>query len=209
MNQSGIVLPKLIAIVFLVIVSVIVCMIVINLIPEEKPNYVTYEESDNPEIILNGGYVVYTEMNGEYEELGASAYTKDGRNISNLIQTSVYEDNRVRSEADTSKFTTYRIFYSVSDPDNSKLVTSVSRVVKIVDREAPKITLPTTVTITKSEVNDYDLKEGIEVTDNSGDYDLSYEGTLKEKAGDYIITYTATDKSGNKTVRKRLIKVTN
>ena len=196
--------PKLIAIIFLSFLAVIVILIIKALIPEPEPNYVVYEKSDKPEIMLNGGYVTYTEMGGEYQELGATAISKDGKNISNYINLSIYEENRLRSEIDTSKFTTYRVFYSVSYKGK---ITSVSRVVKIIDTEGPKITLPTTQTISVNEVSNYDLQTGVKVTDNSGEYDLKYDNTLKEKAGDYIITYTATDKSGNKTVRKRLIKV--
>ena len=202
--MKGFTLPQVIALIFLILIGSLIIVFIINLLPEKKPNYVVYEKSDKPEIILNGGYVVYTEMNKEYEELGAKAFTKDGKNISNKLETFIYEENRLRSEIDTSKFTTYRVFYSVSYKGK---ITSVSRVVKIIDTEGPKITLPTTQTISVNEVSNYDLQSGVKVTDNSGEYDLKYDNTLKEKVGDYIITYTATDKSGNKTVRKRLIKV--
>ena len=58
-----------------------------------------------------------------------------------------------------------------------------------------------------NEVANFDLEAGVSVTDEDKNVNLTYDNTLKAEVGSYIITYEATDSSGNKATRKRLIKV--
>ena len=208
MNQNGFTLPQVVALVFIILVAIVVILIVKNFIPEEEAVYVEYEETDKPEITLNGSYTEYVQMNEEYEEKGVSAITQSGKNVSNYVVKTIYEGNHVVTSLDTSKFNTYKINYTVTDPDNKSLTTTVSRVVIVTDSTSPKISFPETKTITGAEALSYDLEEGVIVTDNSGEVTFTYDNTLMPVSGDYVITYKATDSSGNKTTRKRLIKVT-
>lgn len=208
MNQNGFTLPQVVALVFIILVAIVVILIVKNFIPEEEAVYVEYEEIDKPEITLNGSYTEYVQMNEEYEEKGVVATTQNGKNVSNYVVKTIYEGNHVVTSLDTSKFNTYKINYTVTDPDNKSLTTTVSRVVIVTDSTSPKISFPETKTITGAEALSYDLEEGVIVTDNSGEVTFTYDNTLMPVSGDYVITYKATDSSGNKTTRKRLIKVT-
>lgn len=207
MNQQGLTIPQIIALIFLAFVIILAILIIRNIMPEPQVEYVEYEASDEPEIVLKGSYVEYVEMNDTYNDPGATATSQSGKNLSNYIVQTIYEDNRVVTTLDTSKFNTYRITYAVTDPDDKSLTATVSRVVIVIDSSSPKISLPETETITSSEVMAYDLEEGVVVTDNSGHVTLTYDNTLTPVSGDYVITYKAQDSSGNTTTRKRLIKV--
>lgn len=208
MRANGFTIPQIVALIFLAIVIVLIVIFVGKVIPSKEVVYVEYEESDKPEIILNGSYVEYIEMNDIYEDKGVTAVNRDGKNISNYIIKTIYEDNSVVTTLDTSNFNTYKIRYEVTDPDDKSLVGTASRVVIVIDSTAPKISLPETQTITSSEVLTYDLEKDVVATDNSGTVTLTYDNTLMPIDGEYVITYKAVDSSGNQTTRKRLIKVT-
>ena len=208
MNNNGLTIPQIVALVFIIFISFIIGLIVWNFIPEEEISYIEYENTDKPEIVLNGSYTEYVQMNTTYEDKGVIATSQSGKNISNYVIKTIYENNRVVTSLDTSEFNTYKINYTVTDPDDNTLTTTVSRVVIVIDSTSPEVSLPETQTITSAEVLTYDLEEGVIVTDNSGEVTYTYDNTLMPLSGDYIITYIASDSSGNKTTRKRLIKVT-
>ena len=207
MNNKGLTIAQIIALLFIAFVIIIVILVVKNFPKQEKVDYLKYKTSNKPEIVLNGSYVEYAHINTLYEDKGASATSKSGKNISNYIIKTIYKGDRVVTSLDTSDFNTYKINYTVTDPDNNSLTTTISRVVIVIDDVPPKINLPKTQTITSSEVLTYDLEAGVTVTDNWEKVSLTYNNPLKPLSGDYIVTYKAIDKSGNKAIRKRLIKV--
>ena len=94
--------------------------------------------------------------------------------------------------------------------------TSSTRTVIIRDTEAPQIALQKETTISANQVNGYDLREGLIVTDNYDNEINSYNeskvkinSSLSNIPGKYVVTYTVTDGSGNQTTERRVIIVEN
>lgn len=207
MNEKGITIYQVIALIFVVFICLISFFVIKNFTSKDDTAYVKYEKSSNPNILLLGSYVEYVSMNGKYEEKGVVAYSKSGKNISNYVTTKIYTDDHIVVDIDTSKFKTYKITYTAVDPDDSSLSSTVSRILIVTDTTAPKISLPKTQIITSNDVLSYDLREGVIVSDNSGNVTVTNDNPLKNKPGKYIVTYKAKDSYGNTTIRKRLIKV--
>lgn len=159
----------------------------------EKITYLKYDENGN-NILLNGSYL-------EYIELGTN-YVDQGIDTKEFYVISYFSNNREVTAIDTSNLGTYKVVYTLPD---SKTLT---RTVIVSDNESPHISVPAEQTITSAEAVSFDLSTGVVATDNSGEVNLTYDNTLSTIPGNYIINYEATDNSGNKTIRKRLIKVT-
>lgn len=158
----------------------------------EKIEYVTYDKTKN-NILLNGDYLEYVNLGEEYKEKGLN--TKE-----DYIPIYYLNGNEV-SEIDTSNFGSYQVKYYLKDNK------TINKTVIIIDTQAPSISIPDKQTINSAEAASFDLNEGVTATDNSGNVQITFNNTLSTIPGDYIITYEATDNSGNKTIRKRLIKV--
>lgn len=172
---------------------------------KEEIDYIKYEKKGNLELTLNGDYVEYQQISKKYKEKGIKA-TADGLPQKD-INIRYIKNNRAYSFVDTEVLGNYLVTYTVVNPFDKDEVKSINRVVIIVDTKKPKITVPEKQTIKTTDVKDFNPKTNVTVTDNSGSANLTYENTLKEEKGTYVITYTATDKSGNKSTKKRLIKV--
>ena len=163
-------------------------------------------DKDAPIIFLNGSYVTYVEPNSKYEELGI--YSDD--DIDYDIEYYKVNDNgeTLVTEIDSTGLYKYKVIYTATN--ESGKTSNIYRTVIIKDNEAPVITVPITQTILSSEVEGYDLMEGVSVTDNSGESIIpTVSGSLKSAAGSYVITYKAIDSSGNKKTKKRTIIVEN
>lgn len=163
----------------------------------------TNVKNDGFTLNINGDFVTYAEVNGEYNEEGATAYV-DGQNISDDIVVSYYQNNSQVSRIDTSISSTYIVRYEVASGGENKAVT---RVVIVTDNKEPNLSVPDTVTITCDEVASYDVENGVIATDNAGETSFECENTLSGVPGDYVIKCTARDSRGNETTRNRLIKV--
>ena len=170
-------------------------------------------DNNSPIIVLNGNYVEYinvnsneTEINNNLIQNGAKAYSSTGEELTE-ITTQIKIGETEKTSIKTNTLDTYEITYTVTD--NGK-TTSATRTVIIRDTEAPTITLPKETTITASQVNGYNLREGVTVTDNY-DYNptLTINSGLSDIPGKYVVTYTATDSSGNQTTERRVIIVEN
>lgn len=181
--------------------------LVFKLVTQENVSskYLSYQKEDS-ELTINGDYLVYVELGSEYKDLGARATNDKGQDLSKKIGVSYYRNGSVCSKIDTNILGNYLINYKVVDY-KSKSVKEAWRVVIVRDTKSPKIVVPNVQTIKVSDVKNFDLLKGVSVSDKSDDVDFRYENTLKDVPGDYIVTYTAIDSSGNKSVKKRLIKV--
>ena len=167
---------------------------------------VTENVDDNsPIIVINGSYIEYVEVNSTYEEKGAKAQTSTGQRIDN-ISIQIKQNNQEKTSVDTSQLLTYNVIYSATDTNGK--TTSVTRTVIVRDSKAPTITFPTETTLIANQVNGYDLRQSVIVSDN---YDtnttLSINSGLSNLPGKYVVTYTAKDSSGNEITERRVIIV--
>ena len=133
--DKGFTLPQIIALIFLVLIGILVIFIVKNMAPKKEMPYINYQHDDNPEIILNGSFLEYVPLNSQYVEKGALAVNKSGTNISNYIVKTIYLDNHVLTTINTKTPNVYKIVYTVTDPNDATLTTTVSRVVVVTKKE--------------------------------------------------------------------------
>ncbi len=162
------------------------------------------ENEDAPVIRLNGSYIEYVEINDVYEEKGATAYSKDGKELTVSSPQIKLNDKEV-GKIDTSVSNTYKLIYTVTD---NEITTTSIRTVVVRDTIAPVISIPDESTITIAQVNGYDVNRGVYAVDNSNEkITVKSESTLSNIPGKYIILYTASDSSGNKSTAKRIISV--
>lgn len=176
-------------------------------------------DNNSPIIVLNGNYVEYinvnsneTEINNNLIQNGAKAYSSTGEELTN-ITTQIKIGETEKTSIKTNTLDTYEITYTVTD--NGK-TTSATRTVIIRDTEAPQIALQKETTISANQVNGYDLREGLIVTDNYDNELNAYNeskvkinSSLSNIPGKYVVTYTVTDGSGNQTTERRVIIVEN
>ena len=193
----------------LVIIFFIILLIrikIFNYLNRDEAKEILQNENvkkDDFTLRLNGDFLVYVGEMNKYKELGAKAYD-DGKNISDGIAISYFKDGRQVSGIDTEKSGYYTVKYEVSNDVELK---EASRVVIVYDNKKPRLVMPDTVSIFTNEVLEYDVYEGVIATDNSGKVSLKCDNNLKNEPGNYVISCRAKDKSGNETVKKRLIKV--
>lgn len=191
-----------------IVIIILICLFVIN----KTVNYInrpkeivqnTNVKNDGFTLNINGDYIIYTNLNEKYEEEGATAYI-DGKNISDEIVVSYYQNDSQVTNINTASSGTYTVKYEVSSGGINK---SVTRVVIVTDGKAPSLSVPDTVTITSDEVASYDVESGVVATDNSGKVSFECQNTLSMIPDDYVIKCSAIDSRGNVTTRNRLIKV--
>ena len=167
--------------------------------------FATTFDENAPTIVLSGDYIQYVEIHSPYVEKGAFAKSTSGSDITSTIRREYYHENTEISEIRTDTFATYTVHYIVTENGvSSKAI----RTIIIRDTTAPELTIPGNVTITQDEVANFDVMTGVSAHDNSGlSVDIKVQSQLASVSGKYIITYMAIDKSGNKTVKKRIITV--
>lgn len=170
-------------------------------------NVITNTEitNESPSILLNGLSVETVEVGSKYQEKGAVATDSKGTNLSN-IQIIYYENGKQVATVDTTKLNTYTVEYSVTDLSKN-LTTIITRTVIVKDSEAPVIILPNKVTISSSEATNYDLLEGVIITDNSGENIKPEISGFDTSKGEKIVSYKACDSSFNCTTEKRIIDI--
>ena len=164
-------------------------------------------DSNSPILVLNGNYIEYVDVNSTYQEKGATAKSATGETLDD-ISIQIKLDDEEKSSIDTSQLLTYTVIYSVTD--SRGLTTSATRTVIVRDNKAPQITFPTETTLLANQVNGYDLRQSVIVSDN---YDqnptITINSGLSNRPGKYVVTYTAKDLSGNETTERRIIIVEN
>ena len=161
-------------------------------------------DQNSPIIILNGNYIEYVEINGQFSDPGVKAYAPDGSMIDN-ISSQILLSGR-ETVLNTSQKDTYEIKYSVTYGGKTYFAT---RTVIVRDTEAPIITLPKETTIHASELASFDIMAGVTATDNyDSNPSLTTNSSLTNIPGKYVITYKAKDSSNNETIERRVITVT-
>lgn len=153
----------------------------------------------------DGNYILNVNLNDEYREENIKAVSYNGIDLSNKVKKYITLNDITVDEIDTSKNNIYKINYVVVDEDGNPASSIVNIIIS--DNEAPAIELPTNNKIS-SDVESFDLLEGIICTDNSGTCNISYSGEIKYKVkGKYIIEYKGVDPSGNTKIQKRVITI--
>lgn len=196
----------LITLIFIFLIILFIGVKVINYINRPAAKEVLQNadvKQDGFTLVINGNFLTYVGINEKYEDAGAKAY-KNGKDISSKIAVSYYMDDKQVSDIDTTNVGNYVVKYEVYD---GKVLKEATRVVVVKDNKAPRLTVPDTVTITSDEVMNYDVTEGVLATDNSGNVKFECDNNLTRKPGNYIVECIAEDNNGNKTMKKRLIKV--
>ena len=145
---------------------------------------------------INNGVVTYLDftLDNLYPDLSIEVISQKTGNITTYLPETVLD--------------TYVIKYAYMAEDGKTYY--AERTVKIGDNEAPVIVVnPAEITLPITN-NNYDVRSGVTVTDNSGVLpNLTVSTNLRlGKVGEYVVNYTAVDKSGNKSVAKRIVKIT-
>ena len=140
-----------------------------------------------PFIYLRGKNPIHIDQYEEYVEPGYTAKNESGVDITSNV--------KVTNNIDNTEFGNYVVKYTVTNNGISK---TKKRTVIVDDTEKPVITGPSTTVIDNS-VDNYDILDGMDVTDNSGEtINLETVGNLSLGLnGTYYITYFATDSAGN------------
>ena len=168
--------------------------------------YEVTENGDNkndynliPSMRINGNTLEYVEINSTYDDLGVTSVDSNGNVLSNSVVSTV-------PTLDVSQKGTYLRSYTI----NSGVYTNtVYRTIVVRDTTGPVIAYPGDLTLTLSQVNSYDFKSDITVTDNSGDeVEVTVTDNINAIAGSYTVEYKATDSSGNVTTKLRKVVVT-
>lgn len=153
-------------------------------------------DSTAPLITLNGGISQNVEINTPYQELGATA---ESRNHDALkVNIRVTKDGKDTS-MDTSVLGSYEIIYSASADGKTS---TIKRRVNIVDTIAPVLVCSTceSLTISVESSKDYILPT-VTATDNSvkGNLTVTKIGSFSSVIpGRKVVTYEAIDASGNR-----------
>ena len=140
-----------------------------------------------PFIYLRGKNPIHIDQYEEYVEPGYTAKNESGVDITSSVV--------VTNNINNTEFGNYVVKYTITNNGISK---TKKRTVIVDDKEKPVITGPSTTVIYNS-VDNYDILDGMEVTDNSGEtINLETVGNLSLGLnGTYYITYFATDSAGN------------
>ena len=173
-------------------------------VDEESGSEITDEVNENaPVIVLNGSHIQFVEINAEYNEQGAKAKDKYG-NVLNDIDIVYQKNNGEVPRVDTTSFATYTVIYSVT---NNSYTSRITRTVIVRDTTPPDLVIPDNIELTASQLNSFDILEGVSAKDNSGEtINVSTNG-FDRLATDKIVEYTACDSRNNCTTKRRLIKI--
>lgn len=143
-----------------------------------------------PHIKLKGNSVVVINYKEKYKEPGYSAYYRN-----KLINKNV----KVNGSINNKKLGTYSLEYIVR---KGRLSRRVSRVVKVVDKSSPDISLVNGDLVSVCPNHEYD-EDGYKAIDN---YDGDITNKVKVIKGKDFISYVVADKSGNKkSVKRKLV----
>lgn len=161
---------------------------------------VTVVDKESPVIKLKGKTNCVINFGNKYIEPGYTAIDAYEGDLTKKV--------KVAGSVDVTKLGTYKLVYTVSD--SSSNTSKKTRVVKVVDREAPSIKLKGSKKIT-IDVGEKYVEPGYRAFDNY-DNDITknvyVSGKVNvSKAGSYEITYNITDSSGNFAYVSRVVQV--
>lgn len=173
---------------------------------DNRPNIIIedYEESSNKQI----------NVGSTFSMPNVTATSASGEVITNMIVTNiVYQPanpDEVNSkinieEIDTSNSGIYYINYCVVDKEGYSVCKTLNLIVN--DSISPVLTVPGSATISASETN-FDLREGVSCTDNSGKAYLKVNGNIQYGVvGSYKIEYLCSDPTGKTESAYRIINI--
>ncbi len=151
-----------------------------------------------PEIKLEGNEVEEISYKEEYKELGFTVTDNSSEELKDNVEITKEEVNDKE----------YKLIYTVED--SSKNVGTVTRTIKLVDKEKPEISLNGESTM-YLKLNAKYSEQGAKATDEiDGDLTDKIEVTGEvntAKSGEYTVTYTVKDNSGNEAKKTRTIYV--
>lgn len=178
-----------------------------NVLENSGTNYITDINENSPIIVLNGNPLEYVEMGSSYNEFGAQAKDRYG----NVLPVTIiynYNDTQV-AQIQTNDFKTYTVNYSTTyNLNNENYVSSITRTIIIRDTLKPVISVPSQVTLTLREALNYDVLDGVSVSDNSNEEITIIASNLNIAVGKQIVTYSACDSSNNCESKRRIINIT-
>ncbi|MBI1185394.1 DUF5011 domain-containing protein [bacterium] len=161
---------------------------------EVRRKVVMLPDQTLPTITLQGANPMDLEVFSHFVDPGAKAFDNLDGDISNNIV--------VKVNIDTARLGQYEVIYSAVD-NAGNYAQAVTRVVNVVDTEAPVITLRGSASVILK-FNEKYVEDSADVSDNYyNDVDLIISGAVNTKqAGIYKIYYDATDRSGNSAVQQ-------
>lgn len=161
---------------------------------------VKIRETEKPVIKLKKDSTISVQYGVTYKDPGYIAMDNYDGDITDKVE--------VQGNVDTKKIGTYKLYYTVYD--SSENSDTKIRTIKVVDTQAPKITLNGKENTVIKLGGPY-KEEGCKVQDNH-DGDISdkvkISGKINENlAGYYTITYSVTDSFGNTAKKSRKVQV--
>lgn len=188
----------------IIIISLLIAfIIIINIKPKTNEKVQEYDNRKSG-IYLNGDLITYLDINDDYKEEGAIAKDEYGRDISKEMTTSYFNGKKQIFDINTMFAGTYKVKYQIIEKGEKFEAT---RVVVVNDTNPPTFKDIEAKTIRVSEVPSIDLTKDLEVSDESGKVDVKCDSIVNPEPGEYVITCKATDRYGNQSKIKRLIKV--
>ncbi len=161
---------------------------------------IIYRDNTAPVITLNGEETILLEVNGKYEEKGASASDDTDGDLTARIQVS--------GSVDTGKPGAYEIKYTVTDDAGNS--SFVIRNVLVRDTEAPVLTLAgdKKLYVKRGETFKDPGYEAIDAIEGNLTQKVTVTGTVDTgKLGVYTLTYTVKDSFDNETTETRDVYV--
>lgn len=174
------------------------------LVLEETGGEIGELDLEKPTIILNGMIHEVVELNSTYYEKGAIAKDPTGIEI-DLVDVKIESNNETVSNIETNELKQYKITYTATYDGK---VSNIIRTVTVKDTIPPELVIPGNLELGVHEVTTFNALEGVTTTDNSLKAPvLNVSSNLSVIPGNYVVTYVATDASGNKAIKTRMIKV--
>ncbi|MDD4547499.1 MAG: prepilin-type N-terminal cleavage/methylation domain-containing protein [Bacilli bacterium] len=174
------------------------------LVLEETGGEIGELDLEKPTIILNGMIHEVVELNGNYYEKGVIAKDPTGIEI-DTIDVKIEANNEVVLNVNTNELKQYIITYTATYNDK---ISNIVRTVTVKDSIPPELVIPGNLELGVHEVSAFNAMEGVTTSDNSLQSPvLNVSSNLSIIPGNYVVTYQATDASGNKTIKTRMIKV--
>lgn len=175
------------------------------LVIEDSGGFDDSLDYNTPLLTLNGSLHEVVEINSDYQDEFVIARTPSGSSIDDDVDIKITSNGIVVPKVDTSLYVQYKITYTVVYNDVSA---SVIRTVTIRDTTPPILVIPNNITLTVSQVESFDIMDGVSATDNSEENpSIIYTGEIHNLPGKYYVEYIATDSSSNFTSKIRVITV--
>lgn len=153
-------------------------------------NTLSYDEM--PYMKLNGDALEYIKLGEEYQEKG----------VVDINGEEILTVNSFNNTFNKNKVGIYLKEYSLT---NNKIY----RTIIVIDDEPPVISFTNNLTISTSQISNYNFLSDVTLSDNSGEtVNATVSHNIVALSGTYTIKYTATDTSGNETIVYRDVLVT-